>query len=104
MRPVSDKKTVTKIAKVLKDRTGSNLRSITWNRRFAIYLDKMKSGDVLELAEVIRVLSVQDHDKKLSTGEKRLLTNAREILASEICIAKATSLDEAEVWIDKLLA
>ena len=104
LRPVSDKKTVTKIAKVLKDRTGSNLRSITWNRRFAIYLDKMKSGDVLELAEVIRVLSVQDRDKKLSTGEKRLLTNAREILASEICIAKATSLDEAEVWIDKLLA
>lgn len=104
LRPVSDKKTITKISKILKDRTSSNLRSITWNRRFAIYMEKMKSGNVLELADVIRILSVQDHDKKLSTGEKRLLSNAREILASEICVAKATSLDDAEVWIDKLLA
>lgn len=104
LRPISDKKTITKIAEVLQDKTESHLRSITWNRRFALYIGKMKSGDVLELADVIRVLNVQEHDKKLSSGEKRLLMNAREILASEVSVAQNSSLDDAEVWIDKLLA
>lgn len=103
LRPVSDQQELKRIAAVLQERSESNLRSITWNRRFTIYLDKMKSGNVLELAEVIRILSVQDHEKKLSTGERRLLGSARQILASELMVAKGSDMKVAEAWIDKFL-
>ena len=81
----------------------SNLKSITWNRRFTIYVDKMKSGDVLELAEVISILARQDQEKRLSTGERRLLGNARQILASEIMVVEQSDFDTAEKWIDEAL-
>ena len=103
LRTVSDAKAVKKIEGVLKERTANNMRSITWNRRFAIYVDKMKSGNVLDLAEVIRILAVQDHEKKLSTGERRLLASARQILASELMITANSDLASAEAWIDKFL-
>ncbi|HAT98735.1 MAG TPA: CarD family transcriptional regulator, partial [Acidaminococcaceae bacterium] len=70
---------------------------------FTIYIDKMKSGDVMDLAEVISILERQDRQKKLSTGERRLLANARQILASEIMIVNNSSLDAAEKWIDSAL-
>ncbi len=103
IRSVCENKVLKQITKVLKERPDTNLRSITWNRRFNIYVEKMKSGNVLELAEVIRILTVQDGEKKLSTGEKRLLTTARQILASEIMLIKESDLVEAENWIDKYL-
>lgn len=103
VRPISSPKEIKEVAEVLqKDRT-TNIRSITWNRRFTIYVDKMKSGDVLDLAEVINSLTRQDSQKRLSTGERRLLGNARQILASEIMVAKKSDLEAAEAWIDKFL-
>lgn len=103
LRPVIPKNKMTEIQKVLKTEVVNNLKSITWNRRFTIYLDKMKTGDVLDLAEVISILARQDKQKRLSTGERRLLGNARQILASEIMIVKDSSIESAEKWIDKAL-
>lgn len=103
LRPVSPPKTLKAVEKVLQKEQVSNIRNITWNRRFTIYVDKMKSGDVLDLAEVVNSLSRQDHVKRLSTGERRLLGNARRILASEIMVAKKSDLESAEAWIDKYL-
>ena len=77
--------------------------SITWNRRFTLYIDKMKSGNVLDLAEVISILSRQNDKKRLSTGERRLLGNARQILASEVMVIKKSDFETAEKWIDKSL-
>ena len=91
------------IKKVLETEVSNNFKSITWNRRFTIYIDKMKSGDVLDLAEVISILERQDRQKKLSTGERRLLGNARQILASELMIVKNSSIESAEKWIDDAL-
>jgi CarD family transcriptional regulator len=59
-----------------------------WNRRYRENMEKLKTGDVLEVAEVVRNLSLSDRDKKLSTGEKKMLSNAKQILASEIVLVQ----------------
>ena len=59
-----------------------------WNRRFKHNRDKMKTGDIFELAEVVRNLSLRDHEKGLSTGEKQMFVKAKKILASELMYAK----------------
>ena len=68
---------------------------------FNMYLDKMKSGNVLEVAEVIHVLQSQENEKKLSTGERRLLATARQILVSEMMLVCDESQEDAEKWLDK---
>ena len=74
-----------------------------WNRRFKHNRDKMKTGDIFELAEVVRNLSLRDHEKGLSTGEKQMFVKAKKILASELMYAKAMDEEEAGVWLDDVL-
>src|SRR5204862_207067 len=66
--------------------------------------DKMKTGDIFELAEVVRNLSLRDHEKGLSTGEKQMFVKAKKILASELMYAKDMDEDEAAEWLDSVLA
>jgi len=75
-----------------------------WNRRFKHNRDKMKTGDILELAEVVRNLSLRDSEKGLSTGEKQMFVKAKKILASELMYAKDMDEDEAAEWLDEVLA
>jgi CarD family transcriptional regulator len=75
-----------------------------WNRRFKHNRDKMKTGDILELAEVVRNLALRDHEKGLSTGEKQMYVKAKKILASELMYAKEMSEDEAHAWLEEVLA
>jgi CarD family transcriptional regulator len=58
-----------------------------WNRRFKHNRDKIKTGDIYELAEVVRNLAVREAEKGLSTGEKQMFTRAKRILASELMYA-----------------
>jgi CarD family transcriptional regulator len=64
----------------------------------------MKTGDILELAEVVRNLSLRDREKGLSTGEKQMFVKAKKILASELMYAKDMDEDEAAEWLDEVLA
>ena len=75
-----------------------------WNRRFKYNRDKMKTGDIFELAEVVRNLSLRDHEKGLSTGEKQMFVKAKKILVSELMYAKGMDEDEAAAWLDDVLA
>jgi CarD family transcriptional regulator len=75
-----------------------------WNRRFKHNRDKMKTGDILELAEVVRNLALRDHEKGLSTGEKQMFVKAKKILASELMYAKGMNEEEAGVWLDEVLS
>jgi CarD family transcriptional regulator len=75
-----------------------------WNRRFKHNRDKMKTGDILELAEVVRNLSLRDREKGLSTGEKQMFVKAKKILASELMYAKDLDEDGAAEWLDEVLA
>jgi CarD family transcriptional regulator len=74
-----------------------------WNRRFKHNRDKMKTGDILELAEVVRNLSLRDVEKGLSTGEKQMFVKAKKILASELMYAKDMDEEEAAEWLDDVL-
>ena len=67
-----------------------------WNRRFKHNRDKIKTGDIYELAEVVRNLAIREHEKGLSTGEKQMFTRAKKILASELMYALDKDEDEAE--------
>jgi CarD family transcriptional regulator len=67
-----------------------------WNRRYRENLEKMKSGDILDLAEVVKDLYIMDREKGLSTGEKKMLNNAKQILISELALARDLNNQTAE--------
>jgi CarD family transcriptional regulator len=90
IRKVVDKKAVDKVYQILKKRD-YKIDTQTWNRRFREYSQKIKTGSVFEIAEVLRDLSVLSVDKQLSFSEKRMLDTAQSLLVSEISIAKARS-------------
>lgn len=92
MRKVIDSKMVEEIYDILKDRNVA-LDTQTWNRRFRDYSQKIKTGSVIEIAKVIRDLSVLKSDKELSFGERRMLESAQGLLVKEISIAKASPED-----------
>jgi CarD family transcriptional regulator len=83
---------------------GSTEMPKNWNRRFKHNRDKMKTGDILELSEVVRNLALRDHEKGLSTGEKQMYVKAKKILASELMYAKDMSEEEAHAWLEEVLA
>jgi CarD family transcriptional regulator len=93
------------VEKVLKALTGNGtVMPKNWNRRFKHNRDKMKTGDIFELAEVVRNLSLRDHEKGLSTGEKQMFVKAKKILSSELMYAKEMDEEEAAVWLEEVLA
>jgi len=101
LRRVIDEDTVKKVLAVLSDEVSEMPKN--WNRRFKHNRDKIKTGDIYELAEVVRNLAVREQDKGLSTGEKQMYTRAKKILASEMMYALEKSEDEAEAYLDDLL-
>jgi CarD family transcriptional regulator len=102
LRKVIDEQMVSKVLKALTG-NGTTMPK-NWNRRFKHNRDKMKTGDIFELAEVVRNLSLRDHEKGLSTGEKQMFVKAKKILASELMYAKEMNEDEAAEWLDGVLA
>ena len=102
LRKVIDEQMVEKVLKALTG--GGTQMPKNWNRRFKHNRDKMKTGDIFELAEVVRNLSLRDHEKGLSTGEKQMFVKAKKILASELMYAKDMDEDEAAEWLDGVLA
>jgi CarD family transcriptional regulator len=102
LRRVISEEMVTKVVKALSG-SGTQMPK-NWNRRFKHNRDKMKTGDIFELAEVVRNLSLRDHEKGLSTGEKQMFVKAKKILASELMYAKQMDEDQAAVWLDEILA
>ncbi len=75
-----------------------------WSRRYKANLEKLASGDVIKVAEVVRDLWRRDKDRGLSAGEKRMLAKARQILVSELALAEHTNEDKAETILDEVLA
>ena len=74
-----------------------------WNRRYRANMDKIKSGDIYEIASVVRNLIVRDREKGLSTGERKMLNNAKQMLISEIVLAKNIGQIEAEDLIENIV-
>ena len=101
LRTVIDEEQVTLVLKYLTN--GGTEMPKNWNRRFKHNRDKMKTGDIFELAEVVRNLSLRDRDKGLSTGEKQMFVKAKKILASELMYAKGMDEDECSEWLEGVL-
>ena len=74
--------------------------SQNWNKRYRDNMDKMKSGDIYEVADVVRNLSFKQKEKGLSTGEKKMLNNAKQILVSELVLAEHASQEEVEQLVE----
>ena len=101
LRKVIDEEAVKKVVKYLT--SGGTEMPKNWNRRFKHNRDKMKTGDIFELAEVVRNLAQRDREKGLSTGEKQMFSKAKRILASELMYAKGMDEDEAREFLEEVL-
>src|SRR5881398_1656252 len=101
LRRVIDEETVEKVLGVLQDDISEMPKN--WNRRFKHNRDKIKTGDIYELAEVVRNLGLREWEKGLSTGEKQMFTRAKKILASELMYALDKDEEAAEAYLDDLL-
>lgn len=102
LREVISEEEVPKVLKVLRDRKVT--MSANWNRRYRANLEKIKSGDIYEVAEVVRNLVLRDKEKGLSTGERRMLDSARQILISELVLAQDKDEEEVASLLDGILA
>ena len=96
-----DEETVKKVLAVLQDECSEMPKN--WNRRFKHNRDKIKTGDIYELAEVVRNLAIREAEKGLSTGEKQMFTRAKKILASELMYALEMNEEEVEAHLYGLL-
>lgn len=97
LRQISSPETIEQVAEILQAAPERPLGS--WNKRFHNNLNRLKTGDILEVAAVMRNLVLQDKRKKISGGEKRLLDLARQIFISELSFALGKSIEDAEAWV-----
>ncbi|MBQ9267692.1 MAG: CarD family transcriptional regulator [Clostridia bacterium] len=74
--------------------------SSNWNKRYRDNMEKMKSGDIYEVADVVRNLSFKQKEKGLATGEKKMLSSAKQILISELVLAEATDKENVEKMVN----
>ncbi len=102
LRKVIDEDGVVRVLDILQEKDSP--MSTNWNRRYRSNLEKIKSGNIYELAEVVRNLSLRDKEKGLSTGEKKMLDNARQILISELVLAKNSKEDKIKNLLEEYLA
>ncbi len=98
VRNIIDKETAGKVINVLEQ--DCTEMSMKWNKRYRDNVEKMKSGNVFEVADIVRNLSFKQKDKGLSTTEKKMLLNAKQILVSELMLAESKQKDEIESLIE----
>src|SRR3954453_6253486 len=101
LRRIIDEEQIKRVTAVLCDEESDMPKN--WNRRFKYNREKIKTGDVYELAEVVRNLALREMEKGLSTGEKQMYTRAKKILASEFMYALEKDEEGAEEYLDELL-
>ena len=98
VRDIIDRNATGKVFKVLE--SSSAEIEMNWNKRYRDNMEKMKSGDIYEVADVVRNLSFKQKEKGLSTGEKKMLNNAKQILVSELVLAEHATQEEVEQLVD----
>ena len=98
VRDIIDKTKVSEVIKVLEEDKAET--EMNWNKRYRNNMDRMKSGDIYEIADIVRNLSHKQKSRSLSTGEKKMLLNAKQILVSEIVLADQMDKDSVEELVD----
>ncbi len=103
LRPVIPKEEIPKVFSVLK-RRDVVIENQTWNRRYRDYMRKIKTGSILEVAEVFRDLMLLSLDKELSFGERKMLDTACNLLVKELSIAQQVSEEQVRAEVDSLFS
>ena len=101
LRGIIGEKDVRRVYTILREKEVS-VDSTTWNRRYREYMDKIKTGSVFEIAEVLRDLYLLRSDKDLSVGERKMLDTARSLLIKELAIAKECDEQDVETDLKKI--
>lgn len=100
LREVSDKAVLKKLGKVLQNTPDvTKIKAISWNRRQQMYIDRLKTGDILSVAETFKMLWILDAEKRISVGERRLLKTSRKILQSEIMLIEKAEEAAVDEWL-----
>ena len=102
VRSIIDKSSAEKVFRVLE--SDETEMSMNWNKRYRDNMDKIKSGDIYKVADVVRNLSFKQKEKGLSTGEKKMLNNAKQILVSELVLTEHATQDEIEQMVDSKIS
>jgi len=102
LRPIIKMKEVEEVYRILRKREGSDLDYQTWNRRYREYMEKIHTGKVQEIAEVMRALFLLKHDKELSFGERKLLEQAKTLLVKELSLAQNIQESDVEKELDAI--
>lgn len=98
VRNIIDKNTAGEVFKLLSQNKSEE--DANWNKRYRNNMEKIRSGSIFEIADVVRNLSFKQKEKGLSTGEKKMLLNAKQILVSELVLAEGSNKDEIEELVD----
>lgn len=85
LRNIIEKEKVGEVLSIFKEAAEEN--NSNWNKRYRENMEKIRTGDIFELAHVVRDLAYRDKEKGLSTGEKKMLVNAKQMLISEIALS-----------------
>ncbi len=101
LRNIIDKNSVNKVYDILKQR--AELNDSNWNKRYRDNMLKMKTGDIYEVAHVVRDLTFRDKEKGLSTGEKKMLVSARQMLVSEIALSTNNDSKGIQEYLDRII-
>ncbi len=101
LREVIAKKEVSEVYKILRKRRNRK-KNQTWNRRQRLYMDKIKTGSIFEIAEVMRELYLLKLNKELSFGERKVLDTARNLIIKELSVAKNSNEEKIEKEIEKI--
>jgi len=96
LRPIIQQNQVEEVYKILRNREPSDIDHQTWNRRYREYMEKIHTGQVHEIAQVLRALFLLKHDKELSFGERKLLDQAKTLLVKELSLAQNLKEEQVE--------
>lgn len=102
IREVIRSRDVDKVYEILQDHTVNVTNN--WNKRYRENMTKIRSGNIYEVADVVRILMKRDREKGLSTGEKKMLNSAKQILVSELVLAEDSEQMEIETAINDFLS
>ena len=102
VRPIVDREQADRVLAAIPDIQVEMTQS--WNRRYRENMERIKSGDLFEVARVVKGLMLRDVQKGLSTGERKMLHSAKQILISEIVMCQSSSYEDVEACIDHALA
>lgn len=103
VREISEKSEAEKVFAVLEKPKEPYIHDVNWSKRYNLNVDKIKSGNILEVAEVVRELSHRHMERGLSIGEKKMLATAKDILLSEMVLAEEMDHDVLNSKIEEII-